>query len=242
MNGIAQLHTSVVSRAVNSIIRQRLLQRLGYEFQNIELFNLALTHRSYGASNNERLEFLGDSILNFVIGDWLYQRFPEAKEGDLSRLRSKMVRGDTLAEIAREFDLGPCLNLGEGEMKSGGFRRNSILADVVEAIIGAIYLDAGMEQARERVLHWYQSRLLELRVENNRKDPKTELQEFLQAAKAPLPQYDVVAVEGEDHAQQFTVVCSTSLLKGTTTASASSRKAAEKLAAAETLKRLLETR
>lgn len=226
---------------MNSINRQRLLHRLGYEFQNNSLFDLALTHRSYGASNNERLEFLGDSILNFVIGDWLYQRFPEAKEGDLSRLRSKMVRGDTLAELAREFDLGPSLNLGEGELKSGGFRRDSILADVVEAIIGAIYLDAGMESVKERVLHWYHTRLQKLRIENNRKDPKTELQEYLQAAKAPLPQYEVVAISGEAHAQEFTVVCTISLLQETISATASSRKTAEKLAAAETLTRLLES-
>ena len=231
---------NVVNHSVNNITLQRLLNRLGYEFRDNKLFILALTHCSHGADNNERLEFLGDSILNFVVGEWLFHRFPEAKEGQLSRLRSQMVKGETLAKLAREFDVGPCLRLGEGELKSGGSRRNSILADVVEALIGAIYLDSGMDAARERVLAWYNERLQALKIENNRKDPKTELQEYLQAAKAPLPQYEVVAIAGEAHAQEFTVVCTTPLLKKSTSARASSRKQAEKLAAEQALNQLLD--
>lgn len=224
---------------VNSITRQRLLHRIGYEFKDESLFDLALTHRSCGARNNERLEFLGDSILNFVVGESLFERFPEAKEGQLSRLRAQMVKGETLAEIAREFDLGPCLNLGEGEMKSGGFRRDSILADAVEAIIGAIHLDKGMACARERVLVWYKSRLDALQLETTRKDPKTELQEFLQAKKSALPEYRVIEVGGEAHAQKFTVECHSVLLKTPTVATASSRRGAEKMAAEAALKQLL---
>lgn len=241
MYGTVNAPMIAVSRVVNSIIRQRLLHRLGYEFKDQSLFDLALTHRSCGTHNNERLEFLGDSILNFVVGESLFARFPEAKEGQLSRLRAQMVKGETLAEIAREFDLGPCLNLGEGELKSGGFRRDSILADAVEALIGAIYRDSGMDQASERVLAWYHSRLTALALETTRKDPKTELQEYLQAKKAPLPDYRVVDVGGEAHAQQFTVECHSKLLKTPTVATASSRRGAEKMAAADALDQLLGT-
>ncbi len=239
MFGTVVVPMSVVNPKVNSIVRQRLLHRLGYEFRDEALFDLALTHRSCGAVNNERLEFLGDSILNFVVGEWLFERFPQAKEGQLSRLRAQMVKGETLAEIAREFDLGPCLNLGEGEMKSGGCRRDSILADAVEAIIGAIHCDSGMPAAKERVLIWYKSRLDALQLETSRKDPKTELQEYLQAKKVALPEYRVVNVGGEAHAQQFTVECITPLLKQSTQATASSRRGAEKLAAESALQQLL---
>ena len=224
----------------NNITRQRLCHRLGYEFQDPAFFDLALTHRSFGSENNERLEFLGDSILNLVIADWLFERFPKAREGQLSRMRAQMVKGETLAEVAREFELGPCLNLGEGELKSGGFRRESILADVVEALIGAIYLDSGFDKAKERVRAWYASRLEALKLDGNRKDPKTELQEYLQFRKAPLPQYEVAQVSGEAHSQQFSVSCSVSLLAQPTTAIASSRRGAEKKAAAAALKLLLD--
>lgn len=239
MNGTVVVPMSVVNLKVNSINRQRLLQRLGYEFSDETLFDLALTHRSCGAINNERLEFLGDSILNFVVGEWLFFRFPEAKEGQLSRLRAQMVKGETLAEIAREFDIGPCLNLGEGELKSGGFRRDSILADVVEALIGAIHLDAGMKVAKERILTWYKTRLEALQLESNRKDPKTELQEYLQSKKEALPEYAVVDVGGEAHAQTFTVRCTCARLGTPTQATASSRRGAEKLAAEAALKIIL---
>lgn len=223
---------------MSSIQKERLLQRLGCQFNDESLFTLALTHRSCGASNNERLEFLGDSILGFVIGEALFHKFPEAREGQLSRLRSQLVKGETLAEIAREFDLGPSLNLGEGELKSGGHRRASILADAVEAIIGAYYIDQGMDPTRQLVLRWYAARLEGLELEDNPKDPKTQLQEFLQAHKAPLPDYEVIDIQGDAHAQEFTVACRITLLAEPTTACASSRRAAEKLAAAAALKLL----
>jgi len=220
-----------VNPKVSSIIKQRLLKRLGHPFQDMELVELALTHRSCGARNNERLEFLGDSILNFTIGEALFRQFPGAKEGQLSRLRAQLVKGETLAEIAREFELGDCLNLGEGELKSGGFRRDSILADAVEAIIGAIYVDAGMAACSERILSWYKNRLAAISLQETLKDPKTRLQELMQSHRKPLPQYKVAKVSGEAHAQVFTVECHTALLSEPTRAEASSRRTAEKLAA-----------
>lgn len=220
---------------VNKITRQRLLTRLGYEFNDNELCQLALTHRSYGNPNNERLEFLGDSILNFVVGEDLFRRFPEAKEGQLSRLRAQLVKGETLAEISREFEIGENLILGEGEMKSGGFRRDSILADVVEALIGAIHLDSGPAASKDRVLAWYHSRLEAIRLDDNPKDAKTQLQELLQSRKKPLPEYKVIEVTGEAHAQMFSIACHCALLKKPTQAEASSRRVAEKKAAAKAL-------
>ena len=221
-----------------SLDLQRLVSRIGHSFTDAGLLRLALTHRSCGSHNNERLEFLGDSILNFTIGEALYRRFPTAREGQLSRLRSQLVKGETLAEIARELALGECLILGEGELKSGGCRRDSILADALEAIIGAVYLDAGMETCRERVLIWYRGRLEALSPDTSQKDPKTRLQEYLQAKKAPLPEYKVVEVSGEAHAQAFTVECRVTLLDQPTVASASNRRAAEKQAALNALRRL----
>ncbi|MEN0038666.1 MAG: ribonuclease III [Cellvibrio sp.] len=211
---------------------QRLEQRLGYHFEDQRQLQLALTHRSHGAINNERLEFLGDSILNFIVGEALFKRFPEAREGQLSRLRSQMVKGDTLAELAREFELGECLVLGEGEMKSGGNRRDSILADSVEAIIGAIYLASGLDVCRERVLVWFAPRLNELGLDTSAKDSKSRLQEYLQAQRQPLPEYVVAEVGGEGHAQVFTIECRVVLAKKPTVATASSRREAEKQAAA----------
>ncbi|MGD8177024.1 ribonuclease III [Marinimicrobium sp. ARAG 43.8] len=220
------------------LIQQRLQRRLGYEFRDAALLDLALTHRSHGARNNERLEFLGDSILNFVIGEALFRRFPEAREGQLSRLRSQMVKGETLAALARELELGECLRLGEGEMKSGGHRRESILADTVEALIGAMYQEAGFERCAEQVRAWYQTRLDGLSLEAPAKDAKTRLQEFLQAHQLPLPEYVVVEVEGEAHAHRFTIECRVSSLKEVARAQASSRRVAEKQAAAEVLEKL----
>ena len=164
---------------------QRLEQRLGYRFDDQRQLQLALTHRSHGATNNERLEFLGDSILNFIIGEALFKRLPEAREGQLSRLRSQIVKGDTLALLAREFELGDCLILGEGELKSGGKSRDSILADSVEAIIGAMYLASGLDVCRERVLTWFAPRLNELSANTSAKDAKSRLQEYLQAQRQP---------------------------------------------------------
>ncbi|MDO3384109.1 ribonuclease III [Gilvimarinus algae] len=217
---------------------KRLQRRLGYEFGRPESLQLALSHRSVGADNNERLEFLGDSILNFLIGEALFEKFETAREGQLSRLRAQLVKGDTLAEIAREFELGECLKLGEGELKSGGQRRDSILADAVEAIIGAIYLEAGLDTCRERVLHWYRERLASLTLDTPAKDAKTRLQEYLQSRREPLPEYRVAEVEGEAHAQVFTVECHVSLLPTPERARASSRRVAEKKSAAQVLKRL----
>ena len=214
---------------------QRLEQRLGYSFHNQRQLQLALTHRSHSATNNERLEFLGDSILNLLIGQALFEKFPEAREGQLSRQRSQLVKGETLAQLAREFELGECLVLGEGELKSGGHRRDSILADAVEAIIGAIYLESGLDVCRERVLSWYQDRLAALTLDTSAKDSKSRLQEYLQGQRQPLPEYRVIDVGGEGHAQIFTIECHVSLSAKPTQAQASNRREAEKQAAAAML-------
>ena len=215
-----------------------LSKKLGYTFTDINQLKLALTHRSFGGSNNERLEFLGDSIVNFVIAEALYHRFQEAREGQLSRLRARLVKGLTLAEVAREFDLGDYLQLGSGELKSGGYRRDSILADAMEAVIGAIYIDAGMDTVRERILDWYKDRLTRLNLNDTQKDPKTLLQEFLQSRQQCLPKYDVISVEGEAHDQTFTVECHVVMLAESTVGVGSSRRNAEQQAAKNALQRL----
>ena len=186
---------------------KRLEKKLGYLYVNDDLLKRAITHRSAGSRHNERLEFLGDSILSLVIAEALYHRFPDVSEGDMSRMRATLVREKTLAELAREFDLGEYLILGPGELKSGGYRRESILADTVEAIIGSIYLDSDMERIRTLLLQWYASRLDEIRPGADQKDPKTRLQEFLQGRRRPLPSYAVIKVKGEAHNQEFTVQC-----------------------------------
>ena len=172
-----------------------------------DLMRQALTHRSAGSRNNERLEFLGDSLLDLVIAEELYRRFPDASEGDLSRLRARLVRRDTLANVARELDLGSQLVLGSGERKSGGKRRASILADALEAILGAVFLDRGFEACRELVASWFAARLDSLPPAEDLKDPKTRLQEHLQASQRPLPRYRLVKAEGADHARTFHVRC-----------------------------------
>ncbi len=217
---------------------QRLQERLGYKFQTPALLQLALTHRSYGAHNNERLEFLGDSILNLIIGEALFRRFADAREGQLSRLRSQLVKGETLAEIAREFELGECLILGEGEMKSGGDKRDSILADSVEGLIGAIFTETDFDTCRDHVLRWYDDRLALLTIDTTAKDAKSQLQEHLQSLRKPLPLYEVVEAAGESHAQIFTIECRVVLLKQAVRAQASSRREAEKIAATEVLRLL----
>ncbi|OUR66991.1 ribonuclease III [Bermanella sp. 47_1433_sub80_T6] len=216
----------------------KLSQRIGYVFQDESLIQLALTHRSKGNTNNERLEFLGDSIVNFTIAEALYRKFPQAKEGKLSRLRADMVRGTTLAEIARDFDLGEFLLLGSGELKSGGYNRESILADVVEAIIGAIYLDTGMDSVQERILSWYKSRLDNLSEDAVVKDAKTRLQEHLQKSQNRLPKYDVVEISGQAHDQKFKVSCRVEKLPEVTMGIGSSRRFAEQSAAEKALKAL----
>lgn len=186
---------------------ERLCRKLNYYFAEPALLRHALTHRSAAKENNERLEFLGDSILSFLIADFLYARFPRAQEGKLSRLRAALVKGETLAEIARELGIGDYLILGPGELKSGGYRRTSILADAFEAIIGAVYLDGGLEACRKLVTSFYQERLDSLTSEALLKDPKTRLQEYLQARQLPLPDYRMSAVNGETHEQVFQVEC-----------------------------------
>jgi len=220
-----------VSNSLNVFSR-----RIGHAFADPGLLELAMTHRSNGGQNNERLEFLGDSIVNFIIAEALFQRFPQAREGQLSRLRARLVKGQTLAELAREMAFGEYLRLGSGEMKSGGHRRESILADAVEAVLGAIYLDAGMDVARARVLSWYAERLEAISLDDTQKDPKTRLQEFLQSRQMPLPRYEVISVEGEAHAQTFTVECLVEGLVEHTVGIGSSRRHAEQQAAAESLR------
>ena len=216
-----------------------LQKKLGHEFLDQNLLQLALTHRSFGCKNNERLEFLGDSIVNFVIAEMFYSLFPDAKEGRLSRLRARMVRGSTLAELGREFELGDYLSLGSGELKSGGFRRDSILADAVEAIIGAIYLDAGMAVCQACVRRWFTLRIDQLIVSDEQiKDPKTRLQEYLQARHEPLPIYEVISIKGEAHDQHFSVVCTLGCLEEPSKGEGPSRRGAEQQAARYALKRL----
>jgi ribonuclease-3 len=220
---------------------EKLYQRINYQFKDPKYLELALTHRSAKGEHNERLEFLGDSILSLVIADELYHQFPKEQEGDLSRMRSTLVRGQTLAEIAKEFKLGEFLRLGPGEQKSGGFRRESILADVVEAIIGAIYLDSNTEVCREVVLEWYRQRLDDIQPGVNQKDPKTQLQEYLQGRKLPLPIYAVIATKGQAHNQEFTLSCLVDGYKEFI-AKGSSRRKAEQTVAAIALNKLKDNR
>lgn len=209
----------------------RLCRSLGYTFRDTSLLETALTHRSVGGCNNERLEFLGDAVLSFAISAELYRRFPTANEGTLSRLRAALVKGDTLARIALDLELGEYLHLGSGELKSGGFRRESILADALEAIFGAVYLDSDIERARQLILALYEDRIEAVQPAANLKDPKTRLQEYLQARRLPLPTYSVVALEGAAHEQTFTVTCAVTGLAEPTIASAASRRKAEQVAA-----------
>lgn len=220
---------------VNDRALKTLANKLGHSFTDLELMTLALTHRSFSSKNNERLEFLGDAILNFVVGEALFERFPQAKEGQLSRLRSKLVKGETLAVLARNFQIGDYLRLGSGELKSGGFRRDSILADAMEALIGAIYLDAGMDKARERILVWLTEEFNTLTLVDTNKDPKTRLQEFLQSRNAELPKYEVANIEGEPHERVFYVECYLGVLDKKTRGKGSSRRIAEQQAAARAL-------
>jgi len=214
------------------------MRKLGYEFSDTSLLELALTHRSCGKRNNERLEFLGDSILNFVIAEDLYARFPQAREGELSRLRAGQVKGETLAEIARELGFGDYLRLGSGELKSGGFRRDSILADSVEAVIGAIYLDSDMDTVRGFILGWYSERLEKINLKQSQKDSKTRLQEFLQSRRIGLPKYELVKVEGEAHDQTFYILCHVEMLEAPTHGTGSSRRQAEQEAARAAIEQL----
>ena len=199
---------------------------------------MALTHCSAGGQNNERLEFLGDSILNHIIAEALYRRFPCASEGEMSRMRASLVKGDTLAEVAMELQLGDELQLGAGERKSGGHRRASILADALEAVVGAILLDGGVEQCRRCVLTWFAPRLQQLSLSAVDKDAKTRLQEYLQGRNNPLPEYDLLSVQGDDHEQQFHVACRLSKPLLVAEGKGASRRKAEQNAATSALERL----
>ncbi|MBE9540402.1 MAG: ribonuclease III [Proteobacteria bacterium] len=216
----------------------RLQRALAYEFSDTKLLALALTHRSAGSKNNERLEFLGDSIVNHIVAEALYRKFPEADEGDMSRMRASLVKGDTLAEVARELNLGEYLLLGPGERKSGGHRRDSILADALEAVSGAILLDGGVERCRECILALFQSRLEELAFEPTEKDPKTALQEYLQGRHKPLPSYELLHTDGNDHNPQFHVKCSLQKPSLEMSGTGGSRRKAEQAAAQAVLQRI----
>lgn len=214
----------------------RLCRRLGYQFQDPSLLQLALSHRSVSRRrNNERLEFLGDSQLSQIISSEIFHRFPEAAEGQLTRMRAFLVRGQTLAEVARELGVGDYLILGGGELKSGGNRRDSILADALEALIGAMVIDGGEEVCRAVVLNWFASRLEQVSPQSVRKDAKTRLQEWLQARKHELPVYEVLSVTGLAPKQTFQVTCSLPDLSKHFTATGISRRRAEQQAAEQAL-------
>lgn len=216
----------------------RLEKALGYSFRQPELLRQALTHRSHSSPHNERLEFLGDSVLNCVVATLLYQRFQSLKEGELSRLRASLVRQESLADIATDLALGDALLLGEGELKSGGFRRPSILADALEAIFGAIYLDADFAAVQQTIEHLYRSRIERIDPRAAGKDAKTALQELLQARRLPVPHYTLLATRGEAHAQEFDVVCAVPAIGLTVTGSGNSRRGAEQQAAQAALEQL----
>jgi len=216
-----------------------LQKRIGYQFKQITLLEQALTHRSYASVNNERLEFLGDGVLNFIVAHQLYARFEKLSEGDLSRLRAQLVKEATLFEIAQTLKLGELLNLGEGELKSAGWRRPSILSDALEAIIGATYLDGGFPSAEAVVLKLYADRLDNIDPKSIEKDAKSKLQEYLQSKKIDLADYSVVSIEGEAHAQTFKVSCEIQKLNITTLGEGTSRRNAEQEAAKIAIEKVL---
>jgi len=217
----------------------KLSKKLGYTFKQPKLLIQALTHRSAKGEHNERLEFLGDSILGFVIAQTLFEMFPKQNEGDLTRMRSSLVKGVTLAEVGRAFDLGEYLILGPGELKSGGHRRESILEDAIEAIIGAVFLDSDINTCKNLILTWFEKRLAVIKPGNEQKDPKTRLQEYLQGRKIALPSYEVTDIKGQSHNQEFTVRCSTSVIGKEVVAKGTSRRKAEQAAAQQVLAILL---
>lgn len=215
----------------------QLQQRIGYEFRDSTLLKLALTHRSAAKENNERLEFLGDSLINHVVAERLFLQFPEAREGQLSRLRAKLVRGTYLAEIANQLDLGSDLILGTGERKGGGRHRSSILADTLEALVGAIFLDAGFAEARATIMVWFADSFHGLTLSDER-DAKTRLQEWLQGKGFELPTYTLIDVQGADHEQIFFVHCHVAPLQEPVMGQGKSRRQAEQDAAKGTLEKL----
>lgn len=212
-----------------------LYKTLHYRFEDPGLFTQALTHRSAGGPNNERLEFLGDAVLDFVISDAVYKARPQASEGDLSKLRSSLVKDTTLAAIAADIDLGEHLVLGSGEKKTGGHRRESILADALEALFGAVFLDSGFRSAKDMIDHVFTDRLDALPDADELRDPKTRLQELMQARKMSLPDYDLVSVRGKAHMQVFEVTCTISETSSVTRGESTTRRRAEQKAAADML-------
>jgi ribonuclease III len=216
----------------------KLETRLGYTFEDQRLLKLALTHCSAGKDNNERLEFLGDAVLGLVVSNILYRRFPAASEGELSRLRASLVQQSTLADIARKLQLGEHLILGSGELKTGGANRESTLADALEAVLSALFLDAGMQVCEERISLWFEDLLKQHGQLEAAKDAKTTLQEYLQARKLALPTYQIIDIQGKDHQQEFKVHCCIGLLKEPVLGLGASRKEAEQQAAAEALHRI----
>ena len=208
-----------------------LLKKLEYSFNDSSLLDEALTHRSFASKNNERLEFLGDGILNFVIADELFKSYPDVQEGDLSRLRANLVNKDSLADIAVRLELGDVIRLGSGELKSGGFRRPSILADAVESIFGAVYCDSGFEACRALIVRLYADKLASPTDLQSLKDPKTQLQELLQSRRFPLPEYDVTSITGKAHAQIFHVNCAIDAMQINIDGKGKSRRKAEQVAA-----------
>ena len=216
----------------------QLQRRLGYAFDDPALLMLALSHRSFAGTNNERMEFLGDAILGQVVTDYLYQQFPEAREGELSRMRSHIVRGESLAEVAKKLELGSDILLGPGEMKSGGHRRDSILGDTVEALLGAVYLDQGIDAAKDRIYDWFKSLFDSALEVQPLKDSKTTLQEWLQQRGKALPDYKLVETGGEAHSRLFTVSCKIEVVGQEMTATASSRRRAEQMVAEQLLNEL----
>ena len=215
-----------------------LAKSLGYRFKDPGLLDAAVTHRSAGSGNNERLEFLGDAVLGHVVAEWLFGACPDASEGQLSRLRATLVKRETLAAIARNLELGDYLRLGSGELKSGGFRRDSILADALEAVFGAILLDGGFETCRDCIHQLFAGRLEALSEADELKDPKTRLQEYLQARRIGLPVYAMTRVSGKAHHQEFVVECRVDELDRVTTGSGASRRKAEQSAAGSMLEQL----
>jgi ribonuclease-3 len=219
---------------------EQLASKLGLTFEQFQLFKMALTHRSVGASNNERLEFLGDSVLGFVIAEKLYEKFPAATEGQLSRLRASLVNQKSLAGLARQLNLGDYLILGSGELKSGGYRRDSILSDAIEAIMGAIVKDQGVEAARTWILELFAEKLSTLDLKKSQKDPKTRLQELIQSQQNQLPEYELLNTRGMAHEQEFTVSCKVVDGGEPTIGHGRSRKRAEQAAAEAMLKQMEE--
>ncbi len=217
---------------------ERFSRQIGYQFKEREILEQALTHRSVGNPNNERLEFLGDAILGFFVADALYRKVPTAREGQLSRLRARLVKKDTLAKIAKGLALGEYLRLGAGELRSGGHARDSILADAMEAVLAAVYLDGGYLAAQEVVHNLLRTHLRNLSVDSQEKDPKTCLQEYLQARRLALPMYTILEVSGEHHAQRFEVECKVADLEVSCRGRGSSRKEAEQDAASRVLEEL----